>query len=77
MATRWHDTPKFTEIRDARVETLKSTDDDAGIDVCKHQGLDYFMKDHRGDGHFMCRACCEHNVECLLLSLDEPPAAAG
>lgn len=76
MSTHWHDTPLFTQIRDTRVASLKSTDDDEGSHVCRHGGLDYFMRGPRtGEGHFMCRACCEENVELELLSLSAPPAA--
>lgn len=71
----WHDMPGFNLVRDARVALLKATDDDEATHVCRHEGLDYFMRSQRtGEGTFMCRACCQENVELELLILDEPPA---
>lgn len=73
--SHWHDTPEFERVREARVDALKSKDDDAASYVCRHVGLEYFMRSPRsGATWFLCRKCCTENVELALLCLDDPPA---
>lgn len=74
MSTHWHDTPEFDRVRDAAVQAHQSKETDEASHVCKHFGLDYFMRSRSGEGNFMCHACCRENVELDLLALDEPPA---
>lgn len=78
--TRWHDTPLFDQIRDARVDRLNSTDSDEAESVCRHitgqTPLDsyYFMRGPiSGKGRFMCRACCTDDVTLELLLMADPP----
>ncbi len=80
----WHDTPLFEHIRDARVAKLKATDADEAEDICQHfAGLEdvadyYFMRTpSTGRGCFICRACCQNNVELELLVMHEPPVMDG
>lgn len=78
MATHWHDTPLFEQIRDQRVAASAATDDDEAEMICRHGGLDYFMQaPNSGAGWFLCKRCCVRNVEIELLALKEPPAAAA
>lgn len=78
MATHWHDTPLFEQIRDARVAFLKSTDEDEATHICKHHGMDYFMREPRsGRTWFLCERCCRKNVELELLVLSDPPSLSG
>jgi len=76
----WHDTPLFERIRDARVAALKGTDDDEAEEICQHLAKSdrqdfYFMRAPiSGRAWFLCRACCEADVELELLVLDDPPS---
>jgi len=82
--THWHDTPLFEQIRDARVDRLKATDDDEAEAVCLHitgqTPLDsyYFMRGPiSGKGRFMCRTCCTDDVTLELLLMPEAPSEAA
>lgn len=75
--THWHDTPEFDRIRDQRVAALKATDTDEAANVCRHGGLEYLMTDRRGETWFLCRKCCECNVEIELFRLDALPVEAA
>lgn len=77
--THWHDTPLFEQVRDGLVEQHLAKAPEAASHVCRHLAEDssapfYFMRTPNGrEAWFLCRACCRHNVELQLLTLDQPP----